>query len=500
MLQFSKVQTYQWLVLILIGLLVTFFSRSYFYEREFKAFFVILLGIPLVVIIGTYFLRHPRFETALQLMMTTLPLTSTFVLNIGLTVRLNYFFAVLAVLFLLYHRNFLIIRKDFSVTCLHTYYLYALISVFFTLFVPDLENLTSEGLRGSQYRPFIQMLQLSLMMVVFHLILNYATSVERIVNLCTWIFWSLVLVALYGYYEFFAFKFGLPFINLVSGPVGVDFDPFIGNTRSLLGMDLPRPRAFMGETQFLTVYLMFAVPFSYISAIASKNKARRRLKLLLFLSFCLLFFLTNARSGLLALAVAALVSAFISRNFKFKLLAFSMFLFSIFAVGYWMHERLVALQLSASDIAALLHVFFLARENFLSDAISVFLVNPIFGVGIGNFIFYIDRSLLFSSKAMVPTSGSVYANVFSELGLIGLSIFLLFLGTIFHRLRRLVRNPPDSMTRTIAFAALFSFVGTMTCLVAVSGLYSDSHIWVLWALCIAVSRQTTSFASGISPP
>ncbi|MFQ5801453.1 MAG: O-antigen ligase family protein [Candidatus Methylomirabilales bacterium] len=466
-----------------------------------------ILGVvtaSLIVAIGTgvYLLTRPSFDRAVNLMMLTLPMLAALVIDIGGSIRVTYVFTLLAIFFGVSQGRFTLSTRGLTVLFLHAYVVYALISISYTLAVPHLESLTMVGFRGSTFRSFIQFGQLLLMVAVFHVILNYARSVRHVEKLCNLIFWATVLVAIYGFYEFFAFLFNFPYVNLINTPLDapeggpmslgrrLGEDYFAGSTRPFAGIELPRPRSFMGEAQFLTTYLLFSVPFSVIAALTTTTRHYRWLKLLCVFAFVILFVLTNSRSGFIAIAGVLPVLLFFAPGWRARLslimgvLTFMLILsFVVFPLvgagvglgGVWRY--IVETYQFILDMSG--------RQGFLRDAINVFLLNPLFGVGIGNYIFYVDRTSGFFGS-MVPTAGNIYMRVISELGVIGMFLFLGFVGSIFFGVLKIVRKSLDYNLRRLAFATLIAFAGTMICLGAVSGLYTDSYIWVMWAMGAAV--------------
>ncbi|MEK7205654.1 MAG: hypothetical protein AAB254_09135, partial [candidate division NC10 bacterium] len=104
---------------------------------------------------------------------------------------------------------------------------------------------------------------------------------------------------------------------------------------------------------------------------------------------------------------------------------------------------------------------------------------------IGNFPFYLPSG---SSGTTVATTGSIYANILSELGIVGVMLFSGFVGSIIFGLVGVLRRRRDPEVVALAFPTMVSIVGVMINHIALSGLYTDSYLWAVWAIGAAVVR------------
>ena len=117
--------------------------------------------------------------------------------------------------------------------------------------------------------------------------------------------------------------------------------------------------------------------------------------------------------------------------------------------------------------------------------IGVFEQNPILGVGLGNYPFYYPKT---EGRFLLATPFSLYLRLLTELGLIGTSVFLFFIGRIVWLLVRNIRLSPDPRFVPYAKASLIAIVGVMIARIALDGLYTDAYMWVMFAVGLSIHR------------
>ena len=485
--------------LVILGALASNWAVSVLEGKSPAVLGLLVVGILVAGTLVTYVLRNPDFDTAVKLMVVTLPMTAALVIDIGGSIRITYLFTLLAVVLGFRTGSFKISSGTITTFCLHAYVVYALFSTTYTFLIPDIRALTVVGFRGSVFRSLIQFGQLVLMVTVFHVILSYARSRVRVERVCTLIFWSMFLASAFGLYEFLVFTFDLPFVNLhttpldtAEGPLSLEKrlidDHFLGGMRSIAGVDVVRPRSFLSEPIEFASFLLFSVPFSVIAARVSSTQGRRQLKMACVFVAVVLFLLANARAGFVAVAGVLPVLLIWAPNAKTRRRVVGGIVGFLIFIGFAIFPLLGAV----GGISGLIefvrsnYEFILSMEGRggslkagVNEPLQVFLVNPLLGVGIGNYPFYLS---LASYGTSVATTGSIYASVITELGIVGSIFFLGFIGSIILGLLRLLRRGRDPWLRGLAYGTLISIVGAMISRAATSGLYTDSYLWVMWAL------------------
>lgn len=455
---------------------------------------VFVVGTLVLFSMAVFFLLKPSFERAVILMVLTLPLFSSLVFNIGGSLRITYLATLLAVFIAVQHNRMVVFFHGWTGKLLLGFVVYALISVSFTLMIPDVASVTSSGFRGLPIRSVVQFGQLVLMLMAFNVILSYATSRDHLVKLCYIIFWSLVIVTGYGLYEFFAAVFDYPFLNLSTVPsYGMDVAPWAKNlARGFAGIYLPRPRSTVGEPLDFATYLLFSIPFALAAASLTHDKVKRALKHLCAFAASIAFIVANSRAGFVAaVGVSPLVLLFAPSKPGIAKLAGAMAAAAL--VICFVIFPLIGTAPGFSAPAQYFkenYYFLLSREGRVgsyTEPLEVFRQNPILGVGIGNYPFYLPSEGR-SVGETVPMAGSLYTRLLAEFGIIGTALFLGFVAAVLLGLLQVVRKSRDHQLRRVAFAALIAITAYMITRAASVGLFTESYFWVMLGMGVAATR------------
>src|SRR3990167_4421572 len=154
--------------------------------------------------------------------------------------------------------------------------------------------------------------------IAFFVAFNYLDSLEKLRRLFNLVFWSTALITLYGIYDFAAALFNLPFFSVIydtsyyaGGADGPNF--------AIGGINLPRPRSTLGEPLDLSIFLLFAIPFSVAAILSGKKGLTRWLKGSFVLLEVLLFFVANARSSLVSFLVILPLILWVAGSFVARL-------------------------------------------------------------------------------------------------------------------------------------------------------------------------------------
>jgi len=328
---------------------------------------------------------------------------------------------------------------------------------------------------------------------------NYLDSLEKLRRLFNLVFWSTALITLYGIYDFAAALFDLPFFSVI-----YDTGYYAGGADSpsftVGGISLPRPRSTLGEPLDLSIFLLFGIPFSLAALSTDKREPGNWWKKGVVGLEILLFFVTNARSSLIALLGVLPLSLFIGGG------AYRRQLF-LWGSGAYLAIALVLLPLAGGDFNLLSPFTFyqerLRSVTYLAAALEgnseargqigrpytrqleVFKENPILGVGFGNYPFYASEK---GALIRLQTTFSMYLRLLTELGLLGTALFLLFVVRILWLLYKVITRIPNSSLAPFARAALLSTIGVMIARVGLDGLNTDSYMWVMLATGLAITQ------------
>jgi O-antigen ligase len=457
---------------------------------------IIVIGIPAVL----YFMSGMSYEKAFVLVVLTLPLMYGFVLNIGGNLRVAYLFTLLAFAVGLHQRELRQFPKQPAIILLSAFVLFAAVSIAFTFGVDTSgPREAGSGFRVSPYRSVIQFGQLMLMVTAFYLTLNYITSPARLRRFSNLVFWATAVVTLYGIYDFVTALYSLPFFSVI-----YDLSYYSGGADSPAisfgGARIPRPRSTFGEPLDLSIFLFFGITYSIATLSSERSIPPRWFKISLILLGCLLFAAANSRSSLLSMLFVLPIVLWLARGYVTRLrlvligaaiyLALALLLFplaggkrSISGPFEFYRERLMTVKYIGASLKGDPAGAPIGRGY--SVPFRIFREHPIFGVGIGNYPFYYSKG---QDQVLVASSFSLYFRLLTELGVVGTSIFLLFVGAILWRLFRVLKSSLDLGVRPFVVATIVAIVGVMIARVGWDGLYTDSYLWVMLGAGVAIPR------------
>jgi len=202
--------------------------------------------------------------------------------------------------------------------------------------------------------------------------------------------------------------------------------PGIANA-SINGSLILRPYATFAHPNVLAGYLNLALIFFLYFG----KKANARLKLVVIIFALVGIFISFSRAGILALVLNLFIYFCITifekykkgksnpRYLVFLLVTISSLVFLLlFAQGNSLiAQRFSGLKLSDESV--------LQRSFFIQQAVEMFLKNPVFGVGLGNYINNLGRT--FISHDQLQPVHNILLLILAETGIFGLGIFILIL-------------------------------------------------------------------------
>ena len=479
---------------------------------------VFAIGLTGAFVTGGYILLKPSYIRAFHLMIVTLPLLAAFVIDIGGNLRVPYYFAIIALLLGIYQMRLRVPRMNAAIWVLVAFVGYAFVSVVLVAKFDLTREVISYGFRTSTYRPIIQAGQLGLMIVFFYLTINYLTSAKRLLKISRLLTWSLMIVVLYGTYEVASAVYDLPFLNVNTNPDFIE-NRFAGTQTVTAGdITMPRPRSILVEPTPLATYVLFTVPFAFAVLAFTRNTFARWLILICITLAVGLFLLTWSRAAFVAALVVVPLTFILLRTGQAKL---KMLLLG--AIGYIL-MAVVAFPVLGAETSITLPFNLVsdrvADVNLVPGAIrlddsalaqigrdyatslEIFKENPVTGAGLGNYFFALAD--LRDRPIEASVTGSLFLEILSQLGIIGMSLFLLFLTLVVGKLGRFVAHHKHCNLRPFAVASLISIVGVMVVgLGAGGGLTTISFVWVMFAIGVVIPQlpcECKAFKGRLSNP
>jgi O-antigen ligase len=282
----------------------------------------------------------------------------------------------------------------------------------------------------------------------------------------TWFFGGLTFNALYGILQLGAAQAGHNLDSFFVKPLTRGASQ-INVYGAVQGSNVYRPNALTGDPNHLGIMLL--VPLLVLSPIYLRLERRHRLRLPLaaLIAFLLLVELTTlSRSGLLGLAVGALVLVAPYRRLLWTRAAALPLVLVAIPVVYEVHRRfhyfdtVIRSRLATSGKGTSAHF---GVYSFIPDVLHL---HPLFGLGYNNFSVYYE----FVTGKTNWGPHSYYVALLVEGGLVGTLLFVVFLGYVLHRLgvaRRIGRslaaagNPEAARVRPLAWGMTAALVGTL---------------------------------------
>lgn len=212
----------------------------------------------------------------------------------------------------------------------------------------------------------------------------------------------------------------------------------------------------------LVAIFAFYYWYFYLASRAETTIGRRSVILTVYAILLLGFFFTFSRViiGLWLFGIAARFVVGLSKdNFRVSLrrigsrtrslIAFTLVVSAIFVFVYWPQVN-SRIHISAQEEAVTQRLFY----NKIAESTAV--SNPLFGVGIGQFVpNFMSKFKHLPAAAFQPVH-NIYLLIASETGFVGLSVFVLFLLYVFHDF---IRHANFTELRTCSFLIfLFSFL------------------------------------------
>ncbi len=471
------------------GVLVGWFAPRTFDGRLFP----VLAAVGGIVFVTLLAVR-PTFERVFHLLLLSLPLMTAFVINLGGFIRASFLLVLAGLLAALVEGRLAVVRRNLSVSLLHLFVLFSLVSTVLTLQIPNLRTLTESGIRGLPIRSLIQAGQLLLMVAAFHLTLSYVRTRADLERVVRFILWGAIFASLYGFYELFAALLKVPFLDLNNAALSR------GNITAgytVAGVWLPRPRSTFFEPIGLATFLLFAGPLVAALAFGQRRRARRWGMLFGCVGMAALFVAANSRAALIGSALALGLVLLLVRTWQARIVFLVVLI--VVATAFGAVVWLAAEDLWSADLVWVVvaervgSVATLrgrtdartAAEEFYAEPRAIFAEHPLLGVGIGNLPFYVLHG---GEGAQVATAGSLYVQLLTEGGIVGTGLFLAFVGSVCLSLLRVILGTSDPALHRFALASLTSVIAVLVTWIAVPGLYTDTYLWVMLALAVAIPR------------
>jgi len=442
-----------------------------------------------LLLLSPYLLRQNR--RLFTLFLVSLAFESALIINAGFFIRPSYSIGLVLVL-----KTVMRLGLKFPArygALLTLFVLTGIAGIFLNL---DLIGASTSGeSRATFLRPIIQLGQLTTMIFIAVSVFTQLSQKRYFRHTVRVLHFVSVGVALYAIWEIAAIYFNLPYLNLDSmrqsywyigfgTPLGYVFRPhgtfiepielnnfqFLGIASSLAYRVLYDKR---GWRYWSLLFLQLAVLVESFSRSTLVTVA-------VFLPIFFLFYPRVVRSAL---------GFFVNRSMRLAVVALAVFMiiYGFRATPEGLKQvNPVAQVLYGRIVSAQRHAAFGFSPYGRADASTE--IEPLrdqgklgFGVGIGN-----DANW----RGGVGGTASLYSQIIIHAGLIGLMIFLVFLGSLLYGLfRNYLRRSNDIVFRKVCWIFFVGLLAMLTQRLAFSGLFTDTYLWVAFAMCIYLGQK-----------
>lgn len=251
----------------------------------------------------------------------------------------------------------------------------------------------------------------------------------------------------------------------------------------------------IGDPNFFAQIMVVVVPLALNQLFAEKNILLKLLAGVTFALATLAVIFTFSRGGFLAMAVAVAVLALYRRPKLWEVLA--LILMAIILVRFvpnpFIDRLSTVTDMLTGQASVKEEVSFRGRASELIVAVRMFADHPILGVGVGNYPAYYQqysRSVGLDPRTEARQAHNLFLEITSELGLVGILVFLLILAAVFRGVLRTYAYYKDRgddyyASTVAAFGA--ALMGYFAAAMFIHGAY-PRYLWLLVGIALALPQ------------
>lgn len=424
----------------------------------------------IIWLIGVLFLFNILFLWVLKfpfraflIFILTLPLEATLVIEAGFTIRPSYIALLFIIPVVLIYRGRIGSFKSPFNLYVFVYIIVVFLSLGMTVFFPPPEVTLDETMkyRGVSFRGIIQFFLLIFFTFGYFLTIYFCSHKKRLFKALNVYVGVVLILSLYGIYQFFAVCFGLPFVDITNA---------LGTGGSVYSYyDNPiffRSHATFQEPLIFGNYLLSVVPFLltiylYRNKVGTVKDTSDNLlysKLIPIVIMFIALFSTKSVSAWIGCFCACLFLLLFAKEVKYKFKIVSMLVATVIVIGF-----LIVFYLP--DYENVINVIFLERQvsfdtrlSYWSYIFDLWKQYPILGVGIGNYGFY---SAQFFGHSLLGTANGVFWQALVETGILGFFAFCFLVFYYYKILFKTLKNVKDTLWYPYILGYLAGFTGMM---------------------------------------
>lgn len=262
-------------------------------------------------------------------------------------------------------------------------------------------------------------LRVSSIVVVYLAILYFITDIKKVVNVLFIMIFSGWLDVVYGISDIIKYKREV--LETVSQAYS------FGNLQ-----DVFRPMGLSGDPNYMALYLTTLMPIAYYLFLMTKNKWLKIFYAASFLLFGGFTIETYSRGGFLGLALVILLILFRQRHHARRVgVILVLIIFALILTPARYYQRIATIPGLRSAEKRLSDESIDNRIFYNTLALRIFVNNPVFGIGMGNF----TKATLGSHVPEGQVTHNSYLEIASETGIIGLVLFISIIIFAINRIR-----------------------------------------------------------------
>lgn len=304
-------------------------------------------------------------------------------------------------------------------------------------------------------------------------IVNFIVDKKKLMNIINIIFISTLIISVLGIIQFMT---GLTYLEVTGRETLYKWDTATSTELSyyrVLGVE-KNPSAFAN-------YFIYSIPLIFSIFIISKGTRKIVLLFLLFIASIVLV-LTFSRSGIVATIIGLSVVAIFYMKKK-KYISSLIFFFAASGIIFYLFWPSEINYYALPFLNINKDLSFQERIWTIEPTILMFLDNPFFGVGFGNYLYNISDYGF--SGLMAPHNS--FFGIAGEIGLFGLIAFIIILILFIKIVINGIRKTNDPQLRGLLIGLLGSFVGLQ-----IMGLthanYINVALWFIIGLSMASAK------------
>ena len=311
--------------------------------------------------------------------------------------------------------------------------------------------------------------------------------------------------AIYGLYQFFGLYFDLPLTNIFNNNISFEaasHGQVIGGLRRIWST-APEP-LFFGNFMIAVLPVVLSLNLSG-KKLFKKSFVENAFLLILYLGAFLLTVSRGAYLGMIASVLVLLVLKFERGDKPLGKLLFVILLSLVIvgSLGLIMKRRIDFSQID-NFLSELSFEDNLERYVLMRTGLSVFRAHPLAGVGLGNFGFYYT-TYRYPIAPSIPTDShhwpithNMYIQILAEMGLIGFSVFCIFLWFLFRDTYVIcVQKDSRTMIGALQTGFLASLAGMLVQFLTMSG-FRLSHFWFVVGMLIAGINICRNYSGSVT--